>query len=223
MNTRADVIPFKEPRSLAGLAANLPAVFLPNEKAGERFFGFFTAHIRNRNTRRAYYKAACRFVLRCQNDDGGFHFIYDDPTRNKAGVANADPLLFHSYGSTTADGLHALALCDDPADEDRRKWARDWLLTNFRADRHPGTYVTAHEPTRDAVYFYYAAGAARAFRDHKLALPDGRDWHSELSYALAARQAKDGSWTNPVELVRENDPLVATSSAVLALARCRAE
>jgi hypothetical protein len=28
-------------------------VFLPNPKAAERFFDFFTANIRNRNTRRA--------------------------------------------------------------------------------------------------------------------------------------------------------------------------
>jgi integrase len=36
-------------------------VFVPDEKTAERFFGFFTANDRNRNTRRAYYKAACRF------------------------------------------------------------------------------------------------------------------------------------------------------------------
>jgi site-specific recombinase XerD len=56
------IVPFKEPRALAGLAAKPPALFLPDKKAAERFFGFFTAHIRNRNTRRAYYKAACRFA-----------------------------------------------------------------------------------------------------------------------------------------------------------------
>ena len=60
------IIPFKEPRALAGLAAKPPAVFLPNEKAAERFFGFFTANIRNKNTRRAYYKAACRFSEWCE-------------------------------------------------------------------------------------------------------------------------------------------------------------
>jgi hypothetical protein len=43
-----------------------PTVFLPNEKAGERFYGFFTANIRNENTRRAYYKAACRFSEWCE-------------------------------------------------------------------------------------------------------------------------------------------------------------
>ena len=56
-----NLIPVKEPSALAGLAVKPPAVFLPDEKGAERFFGFFTAHIRNRNTRRAYYKAACRF------------------------------------------------------------------------------------------------------------------------------------------------------------------
>ena len=61
-----EIIPFKEPRALAGLTAKLPAVFLPDEKTAEQFFGFFTANHRNKNTRRAYYKAACRFADWCE-------------------------------------------------------------------------------------------------------------------------------------------------------------
>src|ERR1017187_9134680 len=61
------IVTLKEPRSLAGMAAKLPALFVPNEKASERFFGFFTANIRNKNTRRAYYKAACRFSDWCES------------------------------------------------------------------------------------------------------------------------------------------------------------
>ena len=57
----ASIVTEKEPRALAGLGAKLPALFLPDEKTAERFFGFFTANIRNPHTRRAYYKAACRF------------------------------------------------------------------------------------------------------------------------------------------------------------------
>lgn len=182
-------------------------------------------------------KAAAIFVRRCQNwpllkpnqepfpwspfVDGGFHFIYDDPTRNKAGVAHTDPQVFHSYGSTTSDGLQALALCNDPTDKDRREAAGVWLQIHFSAAKHPGTYIKTHESNRNAVYYYYAASVAQTFRDLKLEVPNARDWRAELSYELATRQAKDGSWTNPVELVRENDPLVATSNAVLALARCR--
>jgi hypothetical protein len=54
------------PRGLATFSARPPAVFLPHPKAAERFFDFFTANIRNKNTRRAYYKAVCRFAEWCE-------------------------------------------------------------------------------------------------------------------------------------------------------------
>ena len=41
------------PRRLATPASNPPVIFLPSAKAAERFFEFFTANIRNKNTRRA--------------------------------------------------------------------------------------------------------------------------------------------------------------------------
>jgi len=186
-------------------------------------------------------KAAVSFVRSCQNwplpgplegptasaivRDGGFHFIYDDPTRNKAGVGASDngtpeTRYFHSYGSTTADGFRALGLCGFPVDTDRRDDAKHWLIEHFKADTHPGKYVPAHEPNRQAVYYYYAASVAKAFRDHKVALRDDRDWADELSRELIRRQKPDGCWVNPVELVRENDPIVATCSAISALATC---
>lgn len=43
------------------LDARVPAIFLPDARTSERFWAFFAANIRNKNTRRAYYKAACRF------------------------------------------------------------------------------------------------------------------------------------------------------------------
>ena len=52
---------------MAELAAKLPALFLSDAKTADRFFGFFTANIRNPNTRRAYYKAACRFSVWCEH------------------------------------------------------------------------------------------------------------------------------------------------------------
>jgi site-specific recombinase XerD len=61
-----EMILIQEPRALACLATKPPAVFMPNDMAAERFYGFFTAHIRNKNTRRAYYKAACRFADWCE-------------------------------------------------------------------------------------------------------------------------------------------------------------
>jgi hypothetical protein len=166
-------------------------------------------------------RAALVFVRRCQNSDFGFHFIYDDPVRNKAGVANAQPPWFHSYGSTTADGLRALILCGEPVDSEWRAGARVWLMNHFRADTHPGVYAKAYEPNREAVYYYYAASVSRVLRDLHAKEAGKVDWATALSTELARRQYKDGSWANPIELVRENDPIVATCNAVSALAKCK--
>jgi len=50
---------------VASLSENV-ALFLPNEKATERFFDFFTSTISQQHTRRAYYKAAARFSEWCE-------------------------------------------------------------------------------------------------------------------------------------------------------------
>ena len=64
------IVPLSVPRGLAAIAAAAPALFVPTAKAAEGFFEFFTANIRNKNTRRAYYKATCRFSEWCK--DTGF-------------------------------------------------------------------------------------------------------------------------------------------------------
>jgi integrase/recombinase XerD len=66
-----ELIPFEGPRGLETVTARPPALFLSEPKVSERFWEFFTANIRNRNTRRAYYKAACRFSGWCEGN--GLH------------------------------------------------------------------------------------------------------------------------------------------------------
>src|SRR3954447_15194336 len=53
--------------ALVGASASdqLPAIFLRSESAGRRFWEFFTANIRNRNTRRAYFVAVTQFSKWC--------------------------------------------------------------------------------------------------------------------------------------------------------------
>jgi site-specific recombinase XerD len=57
--------PLNLPDELANNGVKAPALFLQQARAAERFFDFFTANIRNKNTRRAYYNAACRFSEFC--------------------------------------------------------------------------------------------------------------------------------------------------------------
>ena len=142
---------------------------------------------------------AATFVARMQTPDGGYHFVTGDPVRNKAGQVEG---VMRSYGSATADGVLCERLLGQPT---TRSLA--WLREHARADRHPGDYVAAHERNRDAVYFYYAAAVAEA-------LPGVRP---ALRGHLMATQSADGSWSNRLELVREDDPVLATAYAVLAL------
>jgi site-specific recombinase XerD len=54
-------------------ARALPALFAPDARTAERFADFFTANIRNPNTRRAYFRAACAFAAWC--DARGLHTL----------------------------------------------------------------------------------------------------------------------------------------------------
>jgi len=49
--------------------AHLPALFAPNESTARRFVEFFTANIRNPNTRRAYARAAMGFATWCERQE----------------------------------------------------------------------------------------------------------------------------------------------------------
>jgi hypothetical protein len=182
--------------------------------------------------RNAAYAKALTFVRRCQNwndvqrdpafDDGGFFFIYDDPVRNKAGVAGNDASgreRFRSYGSATADGLRCLSHCGVPANHVRQLAARAWLMKNFRAGSHPGDYHERREMDRMAVYHYYTASVAKIEPPLVVDATDGQaDAKQLIAEDLLGRQRDDGSWLNPVSATRENEAIIATSFALIALA-----
>jgi len=48
-----------------GISGALPALFAPDARAAERTIEFFTAQIRNPNTRKAYARAAAEFAAWC--------------------------------------------------------------------------------------------------------------------------------------------------------------
>src|SRR5262249_9077559 len=178
------------------------------------------------------------FVERCQNfndtpvktefDDGGFFFIHDDSARNKAGVAGVEPggrTRYLSYGSTTAAGFRALLLRGRARTAPRVTAARNWLELRFDANHHSGSYALDREAARSAVYYYYAASVAQAFRalgKREIVTQDGPlEWAPAMAQAILKRQNADGSFTNSAVQMREDDPLVAPPKAMFALSVCR--
>src|ERR1022692_1482995 len=67
MSGTADgLVLFEGPADLYVLNPRLPVLFLADAKSSECFWEFFAANIRNRNTRRDYYKAVCSFSNWCE-------------------------------------------------------------------------------------------------------------------------------------------------------------
>jgi squalene-hopene/tetraprenyl-beta-curcumene cyclase len=180
------------------------------------------------------YRKAFTFVRRCQNfvddpervdpafDDGGFHFIYDDPARNKPGPAGRDRhgrQRFRSYGSTTADGYRALKLCGLRDEHPRAVVALAWLRTHFDGAGHVGDYPRERAGDRAALDYYFAWSMAQVLKDMPQEL--ARPWALALMNGLCERQHPDGHWSNPNKAVREDDPLLATALAVATLQRCQ--
>ena len=61
--------------TVGGASASLPALFAPSLAAGRRYVEFFTANIRNPNTRKAYARAAAEFAAWC--DQAGLTELRD--------------------------------------------------------------------------------------------------------------------------------------------------
>ena len=144
------------------------------------------------------------FLERCRNPhDGGFSFSPVVDEANKAGAENGR---YRSYGTAVADGLRTVVALGGP--DTQAAAARAWLARHHRSTEVPGFDRHPDWRWRQGLYYYYAASAAPHLPpEHRQAL------HAEL----ASRQLPDGSWSNPESLVKEDDPLIATPLALLAL------
>jgi hypothetical protein len=141
------------------------------------------------------------FLERSQNPDGGFYFSPVNPEINKAGTRSDGR--FASYGTATADGVLALRAAGVPDRDLRITKAIAWLKEHHQPDRAPGFDAVTDEQWASGLRFYYAHAISRALPGLPVNLPP---------------QAADGSFRNSNNLVKEDDPLIATAFAIYALA-----
>jgi hypothetical protein len=140
------------------------------------------------------------YLERCQNPDGGFFFSTVERDINKAG--ESDSGTFRSYGSTTADGVLALRAAGVASDDPRLLKGLKWLRDHHKYNSVPGFEGTARETWASGLRFYYAGAVSSAMPDLAVLLPP---------------QRADGSWANSNNIVKEDDPLIATAFAVRSL------
>ncbi len=163
------------------------------------------------------WEAALKYVEQMQNREGetagGFAYNTEDP---KGGtVTNASGrVLLRAYGSMTYAGLLALVHAKLDRSDPRVRSAVAYGSAHWTLEENPGQ-------GQQGLYFYYnvmsralsAAGLDEVPRASGAAVR----WRDEVVRKVVSLQRPDGSWANDNNRWWENDPVLATSYALLAL------
>jgi len=177
------------------------------------------------------FKNCLVFLQRCQNrsessdqpysgDDGGAMYY---PGRSSAGVIKLPNgrVIYKSYGSMTYALLRGYVLCGLKPDDPRVQAAQKWLAENYSVDENPGM-----ENKFQGLYYYYLsmAKALALLGVPSVGPPKGpkRLWAKDLGDKLVALQGPEGIWINRAMRWQENDRIIATSFAMIALHECHA-
>ena len=148
--------------------------------------------------------------------DGGFYFSPVVLQANK-GRLEEDGNTWRSYATATCDGILALLAAGVPKDDERVTTAVAWLKQHTSLDYPQGIPTDYPEPWGDALKYYHVAVRAEVY--------DALDFPTAEKLALAEKVAAlerpDGSFANAESpLMKEDDPLLATALAVVALSHC---
>ncbi len=171
------------------------------------------------------WEAAAAFISRIQNlenvppdQEGGFFY---KPGESKAGTLETDDgrIVFRSYGSMTYTGLLSLIYAGVDRDDHRVRSAFDWSVRHWSLDENPGMGMEG--------YFFFFNVLSRSLNAYGADwIPqDGQDavnWRRETALRLVRMQRIDpdtghGFWLNEDGRFWENDPLLVTAYALLAL------
>ncbi|MGI8979920.1 MAG: prenyltransferase/squalene oxidase repeat-containing protein [Pirellulaceae bacterium] len=149
--------------------------------------------------------------------DGGFYFSPVVLAANKgrlAPVEESGSAYFRSYATTTCDGALALLMAGVTREEPRVQDAAKWLKDHPRLQRPEGIPEDESAPWGDALHFYHLAARGELYA----ALNWPGDWRTVLRGLVSAEQQVDGSFRNSLSsLMKEDDPILATTLAAIAL------
>ncbi|MCI0360475.1 MAG: terpene cyclase/mutase family protein [Planctomycetaceae bacterium] len=158
------------------------------------------------------------YVSRCQREGGGFVFTCEPMSlNNKAAFSDKELTDPRPYGTATCDGILALTACGAQADDDRLQQAIAWLVKRPALELVPGFEGLPPEAGwQRGLRYYYYAGLAQVLPLFPASEIAPR--REALQTHIVGMQAKEGSWINESDRMRENDPLIATALAVTVLA-----
>lgn len=167
------------------------------------------------------WDAAIAFVERLQRKEGpdAGGAAYNERTAQAGSLTNSSGRVqLKAYGSMSYAAVLSLCHCKLTKGDPRVRSALEYCTKFWTVDENPGMGA-------QGLYYYYdiIARSLTAAGVGALDAEDGRviDWRGELAAKIISLQREDGSWANANNRFWENDPVLATSFAVLALSLCR--
>jgi hypothetical protein len=149
--------------------------------------------------------------------DGGFYFSPVVLAANKGREEFKEANYFRSYATATCDGMLALLAAGVPQGDERVVKAIGWLRAHDDLTHPQGVPIDHSEPWGEAIRFYHYAVRAEAYA----ALNWPGEWKQQLRKEVVRQQKADGSFRNDVSpLMKEDDPILCTALAVVALKHC---
>ncbi len=164
------------------------------------------------------WEAALKYVGQMQNKEGetagGFAYNTEDP-KGGATTNASGKIMLRAYGSMTYAGLLALVHAQLDKSDPRVRSAVDFGSRYWTLEENPGQ-------GQQGVYFYYnvmtrALSAAGLDAIPKQNAAEQIRWRDEVVKKVISLQKPDGSWANENNRWWENDPVLASSYALLAL------
>ena len=159
------------------------------------------------------------------NNDGGFIYTpanggesmgseYAGEGRYGEHMPEGRERSLRSYGSMTYAGFKSLLYAGLDRDDPRVIAAYDWIRRHWTFAENPGLGQQG--------WYYYLHAMSRALnaaQQRTITTPDGtaHDWREELIDTLVSEQRPDGSWVNEEARWLEDEPVLTTIYAILAL------
>jgi squalene-hopene/tetraprenyl-beta-curcumene cyclase len=158
-----------------------------------------------------------KWLAGCHDSTSGGYFFSPDPAdpMNKAGWEDEGHRNPRAYGTATCDGLRSLLYCGVKLEDPRALAALSWLEKHDGLKVVPGFEKVPELGWQDGLRFYYYATLSKLLA----ALPlDKLPKHRQaLAETVRSLQQADGRWQNSSDTMRENDPIVATALAIVAI------
>ena len=156
--------------------------------------------------------------LHKNSSDGGFHFSAQPGSAlNKSRSDDDSP---KSYGAATCDGLLAMHFGGDTSSESWKS-TKAWIKTRTSPGEIGGFENQKESGWPKALKFYYLQSLARTMEFISASEPmfekEAVSISAEINSLLKMAQREDGRFENQSALMRENDPLIATSFAIIAM------